>query len=115
MTIDQFVEHLTAAKRLFDGNRQRAEVRYPLTCPVRVTPLDLNGNRKGKPFDGVLRDISCRGISLLAASRTEEKFLALEFRFSNGVACHGAIEVSRCRQIGPLWEFAGPFFDELTV
>ncbi len=115
MTIEQFVDHLNAAKRLFDGTNQRAEVRYPLTYPVGLTPLDRDGNRNGKPFDGVLRDISCHGISLLAASRTENEFLALEFRFSGGVSCSGSVEVSRCRRVGPLWEIAGPFYADPTA
>ncbi len=104
-----FVRRVIRGEKFYPGPERRANLRYPLTMPVKVTPLDKHQEPIGQSFLAVTRDISVGGMCLYHMKSVREKYLQLELSSPNGEQLQVVMEVVRCRQAGPFYEIAGPF------
>jgi hypothetical protein len=105
-----FVRRVIRGEKFYGGPERRVNLRYPLTMPVKVTPLNNDQMPSGtEPFLAVTRDISVGGLCLYYIHEVKEKYLQLELSSPNHDHLDVVIEVVRCRQAGPFWEIAGPF------
>jgi len=107
--LEEFVQQLTADTRHFDGAERRAERRFPICIACAATPCDAAGNPRGSRFAAVTRDISLSGISLLCTAEIADRQLLLEFEGPGRDGFQIAMEVLRCRPLGPFWEVGGRF------
>jgi hypothetical protein len=104
-----FVRRVIRGEKFYPGPERRLNLRYPLTMPVKVTPLDDNHKPVAQSFLAVTRDISVGGLCLYHIAAVKSKFLQLELSSPNQDRLDVVIEVVRCKQAGPFFEIAGPF------
>ncbi|HZZ28332.1 MAG TPA: PilZ domain-containing protein [Pirellulales bacterium] len=106
-----FIRRVIRGEKFFEGSERRSNLRYPVTMPVRATPLDDQYHPDGEAFLGVTRDISVGGLCMYHLEPVEASFLRLEMTGNSGKGEHlrVVLKVVRCRQTGPLYEIAGSF------
>src|SRR4051812_27122107 len=108
-----FVRRVIRGEKFYPGPERRMNLRYPLTMPVKVTPLDEDMTPSGtEPFVAVTRDISVGGLCLYHTQALREKYLRLELTSPSRDNLDVVIAVVRCKQAGPFWEIAGPFLGD---
>ncbi|HEY2761197.1 MAG TPA: PilZ domain-containing protein [Pirellulales bacterium] len=108
-----FVRRIIRNEKLYTGRERRTHLRYPITMPVKATPLTDDQRPAGEPFLAVSRDISIGGMCLYHLYAVSEKYLELDLKGSGNDELHVVLEVVRCRQAGPLYEIAGQFIGYL--
>lgn len=104
-TIVGFVKQLTTEPAV----ERREAPRYSVTLPATAVALDERLRPIGPQFSVVVRNISARGIALLHSSPVHAEHIAVELATPAGHKIQVAMEVSRCHQLGPCYEIAGPF------
>src|SRR5262245_32591770 len=73
-----FVRKVIRGEKYYEGPERRTQLRYPITLPVRVTPLNSDLLPMDEPFVAVTRDISVGGICLYHTRPVKQPFLQLE-------------------------------------
>ncbi|HEV2968420.1 MAG TPA: PilZ domain-containing protein [Pirellulales bacterium] len=87
---------------------RRAEPRCPVCISMEAIPYDSHGHRANQPFTAVTKDVSASGISFLHDAVILDRFLLVRFhRLNQHNSQQIVLEVSRRRQVWPLWEIAG--------
>ncbi|HZZ27679.1 MAG TPA: PilZ domain-containing protein [Pirellulales bacterium] len=106
-----FIRRVIREEKFYEGMERRKNLRYPITIPVKATPLDDRCHPAGEPFLGVTRDISIGGLCLYHLAPIETHFLQLELATNSGsgASLQVLLQVVRCLQTGPLFEIAGRF------
>jgi hypothetical protein len=110
--IAEFILGLVASVQTYNGVERRADPRFPISIPVKVTPYNTQGNRSREKFVAVTRDMSASGIAFLHTAPVEEDFWLLEFGHPQTEGVRLALQVLYRRPVGPLWEIAGRFVTE---
>ena len=110
--IAEFILSLVASVQTYNGVERRADPRFPISIPVKVTPYDTQGNRSREKFVAVTRDMSASGIAFLHTAPIEEDFWLLEFGHPQAEGVRLVLQVLYRRPVGPLWEIAGRFVNE---
>jgi len=105
----RFIRQVIRNEKFYAGTDRRTHLRYPVTLPVKVTPLDDTQHPMGEPFIGVTRDISLSGACIYHLHDVQFRFLQLEFSNSADDQLTVILEVVRCREAGPFFEIAGQF------
>jgi hypothetical protein len=108
--VASFIRRVIRGEKFYPGPERRSNLRYPITMPVKATPLDNQQNAAEEAFLGVTRDISVGGLCMYHLQPVNVRFLQLELS-SHGCdeQLHVVMEVVRCRQTGPFFEIAGRF------
>jgi hypothetical protein len=106
-----FIRQMIRGEKFHSGSERRLSLRYPVTMPVRATPLDDRQNPDGEAFLAVTRDISVGGLCMYHLEPVRARYLQLELASSSGTGehLHVVLEVVRCHPTGPLYEIAGRF------
>jgi hypothetical protein len=106
-----FIRRVIRGEKFFGRSERRVNLRYPVTIPVKATPLDDRQFPNGEPFLGVTRDISVGGLCMYHLEAVASRYLQLELASSGASKEHlqVVLEVVRCRQTGPLYEIGGRF------
>jgi hypothetical protein len=107
-----FVRRVIRGEKFYGGPERRVHLRYPITIPVRATPLNDAEEPVGEPFLGITRDISIEGLCMYHMQSVKEKLLQLELTSPNREQISVLLEVVRCKAVGPFFEIAGRFKSE---
>jgi hypothetical protein len=110
--VANFVRRVIRGEKFYAGPERRMHLRYPITMPVQVTPLDAEFEPVGEPYQVVSRDISVGGICLYGPQATNHRYLQLEIKGPSQERLKVLMEVLRCRQAGPFFEIGGRFIGE---
>ena len=108
----QFYPAVIRGEKFYAGSERRQHLRYPITIPVRVTPLDEQHQPAAEPFLAITRDISIVGLCMYHTQAVKEKLLRLELTGLNQEHVTVLLKVARCRPAGPFFEVAGRFLAE---
>lgn len=104
-----FIRRVIRGEKFYAGTERREHLRYPITIPVRVTPLDEHNQPAVEPFLAITRDISIVGLCMYHTQSVKEKLLLLELTGINQEHVTVHLKVARCRPAGPFFEIAGRF------
>ena len=107
-----FIRRVIRGEKFYAGPERRQHLRYPITIPVRVTPLDEQHQPAAEPFLAITRDISIVGLCMYHTQAVKEKLLRLELTGLNQEHVTVPLKVARCRPAGPFYEIAGRFLAE---
>ena len=107
-----FIRRVIRGEKFYAGPERRKSLRYPITMPVRVTPLDDNQQALDESFVAVTRDISVTGLCFYHTHPVKQRFLQLELTSPAREQCTVLLETARCRQAGPFFEIGGRFLGE---
>jgi hypothetical protein len=108
--VASFIRRVIRGEKFYPGPERRNSLRYPITMPVKATPLDDKQQPMDEAFLAVTRDISIGGLCMYHLSAVTARFLQLELSsHSSDEQLHVLMEVVRCRQTGPFYEIAGRF------
>ena len=107
--VDHLIRRLIEEGLYYDGPDRRSEKRHVVAIPVRAMPLDGNLRPIGTGFIATARDISRRGIAVIHNEVLTCPLLAVELADFDGRQIQAAVEVLRCRPVGPYFEIAGTF------
>jgi hypothetical protein len=107
--VDRLIQRLIEEGLYYDGPDRRSEKRHVVAIPVRAMPLDGNLRPAGAGFIATARDISRRGIAVIHSQVLTCPLLAVELADFDGRQIQAAVEVLRCRPVGPYFEIAGTF------
>ena len=114
--VDGLIERLTAEGLYYKGPDRRRELRHTVAVDVNVVPLDNELQPIGEGFAATTRDISSGGLSLIHFDRLDCPFLAVEITTPGDERpFRAAVEVLRCRPIGPYFQVAGKFVTKLYI
>src|SRR6266705_3263207 len=73
-----FIRHVIRSEKFYAGPERRMHLRYPITLPVKVTPLTDELEPCGEPFIAVTRDVSVGGLCLYHIQPVKAHYLQLE-------------------------------------
>ena len=104
-----FIRQVIRGEKFHAGPERRGHLRYPLTLPVKVTPLDDNQLPTGDPFLAVTRDLSISGLCMYHLQAVQNRYLQLELISPAQERLNVVLEVVRCRAAGPFYEIGGQF------
>ena len=107
--VANFIRRVIRGEKFYPGAERRNSLRYPITMPVKATPLDDRQQPIGESFLAVTRDISIGGLCMYHLEAVSARFLQLELTSQSDEQLHVVLEVVRCRQTGPFFEIAGRF------
>jgi PilZ domain len=107
-----FIRRVIRGEKFYAGSERRLHLRYPITIPVLVTPLDDRHQPVAEPFLAITRDISIVGLCMYHTKTVKEKLLRLEMTGLNQEHVSVLLKVARCRPAGPFYEIAGRFLAE---
>ena len=108
--VASFIRRVIRGEKFYTGAERRASLRYPVTMPVKATPIDDKHQATGEAFLAVTRDISVGGLCMYHLEAVTARFLQLDLsNHGDTDTLHVVLEVVRCRQTGPLFEIAGRF------
>jgi PilZ domain len=107
--VANFIRRVIRGEKFYPGAERRNSLRYPITMPVKSTPLDERQRPTEESFLGVTRDISIGGLCMYHLNAVSARFLQLELTSHSDEQLHVVLEVVRCRQTGPFFEIAGRF------
>lgn len=107
-----FIRRVIRGEKFYAGPERRKSLRYPITMPVRVTPLDENQQPLEGSFVAVTRDISVTGLCFYHTQPVKQRFLQMELTSPSREQCTVLLETARCRQAGPFFEIGGKFLGE---
>jgi len=107
-----FIRRVIRGEKFYAGPERRKSLRYPITMPVRVTPLDDNQQPLNESFVAVTRDISVTGLCFYHTYPVKQRFLQMELTSPSREQCTVLLETARCRQAGPFFEIGGKFLGE---
>jgi hypothetical protein len=104
-----FIRRVIRSEKFHPGPERRGHLRYPLTLPVKVTPLDENQLPTSDPFLAVTRDLSISGLCMYHLQSVQNRYLQLELISPAQERLNVVLEVVRCRAAGPFYEIGGQF------
>jgi hypothetical protein len=107
-----FIRRVIRGEKFYSGPERRKSLRYPITMPVRVTPLDDNQQPQDEPFLAVTRDISVTGLCFYHTHPVKQKYLQMQLTSPSREQCTVLLETARCRAAGPFYEIGGRFLGE---
>lgn len=107
-----FIRRVIRGEKFYAGPERRRSLRYPITMPVRVTPLDDQQQPTSKAFVAVTRDISVTGLCFYHTQPVKQRYLQLELTSPSREQCTVLLEAARCRPAGPFFEIGGKFLGE---
>jgi PilZ domain len=109
--VANFIRRVIRGEKFYPGAERRINLRYPVTMPVRATPVNEDHVVDGEPFLGVTRDISVGGLCMYHLDRVSSPYLQIELTHHHDSKdeLKVVMEVVRCRKTGPLYEIAGRF------
>ena len=107
--VASFIRRVIRGEKFYPGPERRLSLRYPVTMPVKGTPLDNAQHAAEEPFLAVTRDISIGGLCMYHLQPVTARFLQLEITSQADERLDVVLEVVRCRQTGPFFEIAGRF------
>jgi len=111
--ITQFLDEIVAEIEAGFAEEQRGGPRRSICATAEVTPYNVAGQRTGRPFDVVTKEVSSTGMALLHTSTIRDRILVVRFPDSSiGGGRRLMLQVLRRRKVGPLWEIAGTFLTE---
>ena len=64
-----FIRRVIRGEKFYAGPERREHLRYPITIPVRVTPLNDRNEPAEESFLAITRDISLVGCACITRSR----------------------------------------------
>lgn len=111
-SVINFIRRVIRGEKFYAGPERREHLRYPITMPVRVTPLNERNEPAEEPFLAITRDISLVGLCMYYTRSVKEKLLQLELTGLNQEQLTVHLQVARCRPAGPFFEIAGRFVAE---
>jgi hypothetical protein len=107
--VANFIRRVIRGEKFYPGPERRLSLRYPITMPVKATPLDDKQQATEESFLAVTRDISIGGLCMYHLQPVNARFLELELTNHSGEHLDVVMDVVRCRQTGPFFEIAGRF------
>ena len=107
--VANFIRRVIRGEKFYPGPERRNSLRYPITMPVKATPLGNHHEPTGEAFLAVTRDISIGGLCMYHLEAVSSRFLQLELTSHSDERLDVVLEVVRCRQTGPFFEIAGRF------
>jgi hypothetical protein len=110
--IVNFIRRVIRGEKFYSGPERRRSMRYPITMPVRVTPLDDHQQPSKETFLAVTRDISVTGLCFYHTHPLKHRYLQLELTSPSREQCTVLLETARCREAGPFFEIGGKFLGE---
>lgn len=111
--VANFIRRVIRGEKFYPGPERRLSLRYPITMPVKSTPVNDHYEPCGDVFLAVTRDISLGGLCMYHLAPVTARFLELEITNHNDEQLHVLMEVVRCRQTGPFFEVAGRFIGQV--
>jgi hypothetical protein len=107
--VDGLIRQLIQEGHYYVGPDRRAEHRHAIAISVRAMPLTKDLQPAGEAFVTTTKDISRKGIALIHGVAITSPFLAIELTDLDGKKFQGAVEIRRCRPVGPYFEIAGEY------
>ncbi|MCC7085666.1 MAG: PilZ domain-containing protein [Pirellulales bacterium] len=108
----KFIRRVIRGEKFYSGPERRISLRYPITMPVRVTPLDDHQQPTNEPFLAVTRDISVTGLCFYHTHPVKQTYLQMELTGPSLEQCTVLLKAARCRPAGPFYEIGGRFLGE---
>src|SRR5205085_1738588 len=99
--VEQLIRRLREEGLYYTGPDRRSEKRHSIALLVRAMPLDDDLRAAGPAFTATTRDLSHHGIALIHHERINCRFLAVELTDFDGKQLEAAVELLRCRAVGP--------------
>ncbi len=110
--VANFIRRVIRGEKFYPGPERRLSLRYPITMPVKATPLEDKQHATGDSFLAVTRDISIGGLCMYHLQPVTARFLQLKITSQADECLDVVLEVVRCRQTGPFFEIAGRFIGQ---
>jgi hypothetical protein len=107
--VDGLIKRLIEEGHYYDGPDRRTEKRHVVAMQVHARPLSEDLQPLGPAFVATTKDISKRGIAIIHFEPVTSPLLAIELSDLNGKKFQGAVEIRRCRPVGPYFEVAGEY------
>ena len=82
--IYSFVQRLMKAYHALYHEDRRLTTRQQISVPVRVCPVNENGDAVGEPYLAVTRDISSGGVGFFTVVKPETKFVSIQMESPEG-------------------------------
>jgi hypothetical protein len=111
--VANFIRRVIRGEKFYPGPERRQSLRYPITMPVKSTPVTDHYELCGDVFLAVTRDISLGGLCMYHLAPVTARYLQLEITNNNDEHLSVLMEVVRCRQTGPFFEVAGRFIGQV--
>lgn len=97
---------------MYKGDERRRENRHPMVLPVRVVPVNKNGEAIGDAFDVITRDVAATSIGLIHTELILSDRLAIEMCLA-GTDVDMMIEILWAGAMGPFYGAAGRYVRRL--
>jgi hypothetical protein len=111
--IDNLIKRLIEEGQYYEGPNRRTERRHVVALQVQAMPLGNDLQPAGQGFVTTTKDISRKGMAVIHFESIESPFLAVELTDPDGKKFQGAVEVLRCRSLGPYFEIAGKYVTKI--
>ena len=82
------------------GTEQREVERLTVTMPVSITPLDENKQPLSYELNAITRDLSCKGVGLVATSPVAQDYVMLTLQPFHGKSFDVIAKVIYCNDLG---------------
>ncbi len=91
--VANFIRRVIRGEKFYPGPERRLSLRYPITMPVKATPLDDKMHTIGDSFLAVTRDISLGGLCMYHLQPINARFLQLEITDHNDESLNVVLEM----------------------
>ena len=98
------IERINFKLRDAEGNDRRTESRYPVVRSALVQILDDKLQPVGEPLEAFTRDISKKGMGLLAKRPIPEQAIAIRLQKEDGSLIDIVARVVRCESVGSMYD-----------
>ena len=102
--VDSFVKQIESAYLLDrprkNGSERREVERLTVTMPVEITPLDEHQQPLSYQLNAITRDLSSKGVGLVATSPVAQEFVLLTFQPFQGNSFHVLAKVVYSNDLG---------------
>ena len=98
------IERIDFKLRDTEGNDRRTESRYPVIRSALVQILDDKLQPVGEPLEAFTRDISKKGMGLLAKRPIPEQAIAIRLQKEDGTPIDIVARVVRCESVGSMYD-----------
>ena len=98
------IERINFKLRDAEGNDRRIESRYPVVRSALVQILDDKLQPVGEPLEAFTRDISKKGMGLLAKRPIPEQAIAIRLQKEDGSPIEIVARVVRCQSAGSMYD-----------
>lgn len=94
---------------------RRRHQRHPVVIPLIAVPLGRDFQMAADPFPLATANLSLGGASLIHRQPVDAPYLVLDFTVAGGELLQVVLKVIRVRRVGPIYEIAGEFIDQLVL